>query len=143
MIETILCLIFGGGILLTGFWGLWNDYKSKKFPTVEALFSNAIILKDEGHYKVELIYKYRIDETIYTFQQTAKDSIGNVSITFLSSAEEKVKSYVEKKESIKLYYNPNNPKKARTEIGFEPVTIAVMVLGLAFFLLGLRFLIYD
>jgi hypothetical protein len=142
MVETAFCLLFGGAILLKGFWGLLNDHKSKEYPTVEATFSDASILNDDG-IKIKLIYKYKVNNTDYTFHQTAKDMFGNVSIVSTSSAEAKVKIYTENKESIKLYYDPNNPKMARTEIGFDMITIAVMVFGLAFFILGLRLLIFD
>lgn len=143
MIEAAFCLIFGGTILTMSFLRLRDDIKSKKYPRFEATFLDANILKDEGSYQVKLSYEYNFGGKTYPFVDTAKSYTGNVSNLFLSAAEEKANSFKEKNEPILLYVNPDQPHKARTEAGIDPITIAVMIFGFAFFAVGVRLFLYD
>ena len=119
------------------------DHKSVDFFLVEAVFLEAQITRDEGHYGVMLFYKYGFEGNTYIFQQPARSGTGNESILFLSSAQEKVKVLTEKRESIQIYVDTRNPSNARTETGVNPFTILMIVFGGVFFLLGLRLLIFH
>lgn len=143
MIETAFCLIFGGAIVTGSVLGLRDDVRSKSYPAVEADFSDATVVSDEGSYLVKLTYEYEFGGRKYTFDVNAKSFTGNEAIMLRSSAEEKADSFRMTREPIRLYVNPDKPRKARTEVGINPINIAMVIFGLVFIAVGLRLYLYD
>lgn len=138
MIFLKFFLLLGGLLLIcVGIRIIRNGFVSRLWPATNGVIKSSEVIVDKGHkgniYKAKIVYEYSFEGQTYS----------NNTISFgeyWTHSQQRAQSFVTKYPQGKflpIYYDSRNPKNSVLEPGFQPASMAVILLGIAFTATGI------